>query len=241
MTPLPRGATVRRDAGLYGYERALARVGLAPVAGADEAGRGACAGPLVAAAVVLPDGRRGQVPGLADSKLLTPVAREDVYAEVVERAVAWSVVVVPAAEIDALGLHRCNVAALRRSLVRLGVVPSYVLTDGFPVAGLGVPGLAVWKGDRVAACIAAASVVAKVTRDRMLCELDGAYPGYGFAGHKGYVTPEHQAALRRLGPCAEHRRSYVNVRAAGEQGESLGAGWPSVGDNVPVGVEAEIA
>jgi ribonuclease HII len=242
MTPLPRGAAVRRDAGLYGYERALTRAGLAPVAGADEAGRGACAGPLVAAGVVLPDGRRGQVPGLADSKLLTPAAREDVYAEVVGRALAWSVVVVPAAEVDTIGLHRCNVAALRRALVRLQITPSYVLTDGFPVAGLGVPGLAVWKGDQVAACIAAASVVAKVTRDRIMCELDAAFPAYGFAAHKGYVTPEHQAALRRHGPCAEHRRSYVNVAAA-TRGPAAGpdAEWSLVGDNVPVGIEAEIA
>src|SRR5437588_1953075 len=102
------GTTVRRDAGLYGYERALARRGLAPVAGADEAGRGACAGPLVVAAVVLPAGKRGQVPGLADSKLLTPLARERVYAEVVARAEAYSVVVIPAAEIDSTGLHVAN-------------------------------------------------------------------------------------------------------------------------------------
>jgi len=216
MVPLPKGTTLRRDAGLYGYERALARAGLAPVAGADEAGRGACAGPLVAAAVILPCGRRGEVPGLADSKLLTPAAREAVYAEVVGRAEVYSVVVVPAAEIDQVGLHRCNVAALRRALCTLGTLPSYVLTDGFPVAGLGVPGLAVWKGDRVAACVAAASVVAKVTRDRIMVELDASHPGYGFAAHKGYATSEHQAALNRRGPCAEHRRSYVNVRTAGE-------------------------
>lgn len=214
MSPLPRGATVRRDAGLYGYERALSRAGLTPVAGIDEAGRGACAGPLVVAAAVLPDGARGRIPGLADSKLLTPAARERVYAAVVRRALAWSVVVVPAAEVDHLGLHVCNVAGMRRALARLAVGPAYVLTDGFPVAGLGAPGLAVWKGDRVAACIAAASVIAKVTRDRMMCELHERYPGYDFAEHKGYVTPGHQAALGDLGPCAEHRFSYVNVAHA---------------------------
>src|SRR5436190_17341519 len=108
----PRASTVRRDAGLWGYERALARHGLAPVAGADEAGRGACAGPLVVAAVVLPDGKRGQVPGLADSKLLTPAARERVYAEVVRRALAWTVVVIPLGEVDRLGLHVCNVTGM---------------------------------------------------------------------------------------------------------------------------------
>jgi ribonuclease HII len=225
MVALPKGTTLRRDAGLYGYERALARAGLAPVAGADEAGRGACAGPLVAAAVILPGGRRGEVPGLADSKLLTPAAREAVFAEVVARADVWSVVIVPAAEIDQFGLHRCNVAALRRALCTLGRPASYVLTDGFPVAGLGVPGLAVWKGDQVAACVAAASVVAKVTRDRLMTELDERYPAYGFAAHKGYCTQEHQEALNRYGPCEEHRRSYVNVRSAALMSENDDSGF----------------
>jgi ribonuclease HII len=211
MTIWPRGSAVRRDGGLYAYERALARVGLSPVAGADEAGRGACAGPLVAAAVVLPPGQRGLVPGLADSKLLTPAAREEVYAEVTARASAYEVVAVSAAEIDRIGLHVANVAALRRALARLAVRPSYVLTDGFPVAGLGVPALAMWKGDQVAACVAAASVVAKVTRDRIMVELDQRFPEYEFAAHKGYVTSAHNAALRRHGPCAEHRQSYANV------------------------------
>jgi ribonuclease HII len=212
MTPLPRGNTVRKDAGLYGYERALRRVGLAPIAGVDEAGRGACAGPLVAAAVILPDGGTGIVPGLADSKLLTEKARERCYAQVVRRALAWSVVVIESVECDALGMHVANVEALRRALARLETRPRYVLTDGFPVDGLGVPGLAIWKGDRVAACISAASVVAKVTRDRMMLDLHDDYPQYDFAIHKGYVTKEHQHALHRYGPCPEHRRRFVNVR-----------------------------
>jgi ribonuclease HII len=208
------GTTVRRDAGLYGYERALARRGLTPVAGADEAGRGACAGPLVVAAVVLPPGARGQVPGLADSKLLTPLARERVYAQVMRRAAAWSAVVIPPQEVDRIGLHVANITGMRRALAQLSVTPSYVLTDGFPVPGLDVPGLAVWKGDRVAACIAAASVVAKVTRDRLMVTLHQRFPAYEFATHKGYCTPEHQAALLEHGPCPEHRFSYVNVRGA---------------------------
>jgi len=208
--------TIRRDAGLYGYERALARRGLWPVAGADEAGRGACAGPLVVGAVILPEGKRGQVPGLADSKLLTPLARERVYAQVVRRAIAWTAVVIPPQEVDRRGLHVCNVIGMRRALAQLTVSPSYVLTDGFPVPGLDVPGLAVWKGDRVAACIAAASVVAKVTRDRLMIEMHSRFPEYGFDEHKGYSTPEHQQALRQHGPCAEHRFSYVNVRGAQE-------------------------
>lgn len=199
---------LRREAGLWGFERALRRRGFTRVAGADEAGRGAHAGPLAAAAVILPEGRRGRVPGLADSKLLTHPAREAAYAEIVERAVAWSVVVMSCDEVDALGLHRCNVLALRRALWALQPRPDYVLTDGFPVAGLGVPGLAMWKGDSVAACIAAASVVAKVTRDRLMIAMDEEFPGYGFASHKGYATPEHKDALRRHGRCPQHRRSF---------------------------------
>ena len=212
MSVLPRGATVRRDAGLYGYERALRRHGLEPVAGVDEAGRGACAGPLVAGAAILPTGERGQVPGLNDSKLLTERARERCYDEIVRRAVAWSVVVVGPEECDRLGMHVANVEALRRALARLEVAPAYVLTDGFPVDGLGAPGLAVWKGDRVAACIAAASVLAKVTRDRIMCELDERWPAYDFRTHKGYTTPTHTEALEVHGPCAVHRRRFVNVR-----------------------------
>jgi ribonuclease HII len=219
MITWSRPVAVRRDAGLYGYERALERMGLAPVAGADEAGRGACAGPLVVAAAVLATGRRAEIPDLADSKLLTPPVRERVYGAVVARAVAWSVVVVPPEEVDRRGLHVMNVEAMRRALARLELTPGYVLTDGFPVAGLGVPGLAMWKGDQVAACIAAASVIAKVTRDRIMTELHERWPGYDFASHKGYVTPEHQEALSRHGPSPVHRRSYVNVaRVMGENG-----------------------
>jgi ribonuclease HII len=129
-------------------------------------------------------------------------------------------VLIPPAEVDARGLHVCNLAAMRRALAGLTVRPAYVLTDGFPVDGLGGPGLAVWKGDQVAACVAAASVVAKVTRDRIMCELDTVHPVYGFAEHKGYATPEHSAALHAHGPCPEHRFSYANVAAvAGRAGK----------------------
>lgn len=230
MTSLPRGLAVRRDAGLYGYERALRRAGLAPVAGVDEAGRGACAGPLVAAAVVLPDGSTGVVPGLADSKLLTPAARERCYEQVVRRASAWSVVVVSSEDCDELGMHVANVEALRRALARLDFRPRYVLTDGFPVDGLGEPGLAVWKGDRVTACIAAASVVAKVTRDRIMAGLHVEFPSYDFATHKGYVTKEHQRALAEHGPCPQHRQRFINVRRVNSgtttQHPSRLDGWP---------------
>jgi ribonuclease HII len=205
---------VRSENGLWAFERVLQRSGFPLVAGADEAGRGACAGPLVAAAAVLPAGRRGEVPGLADSKLLTEPAREAAYDEVVRRALAWSVVVVPSREVDRCGLHVMNVRALRQAVLHLDPSPSYVLTDGFPVGGLPAPALAVWKGDRVAACVAAASVLAKVTRDRLMRELHERFPEYDFARHKGYVTPEHSAALAEHGPCPQHRHSYVNVRAA---------------------------
>lgn len=196
---------------LYAYERSLARAGLEPVAGADEAGRGACAGPLVVGAVMLPGGRRGQVPELADSKLLTPAARERVYAQVVQRALAWAAVIISASDVDRIGLHKANIEGMRRAVAGLGSRPAYVLTDGFAVAGIGAPALAVWKGDRVAACIAAASVIAKVTRDRIMVALHDDFPVYGFAAHKGYITPEHQGALAEHGPCAEHRRSFINV------------------------------
>jgi ribonuclease HII len=229
MSNLPRGSTIRRDAGLYGYERALRRAGLAPVAGVDEAGRGACAGPLVAAAAILPEGKAGLVPELNDSKLLTAKARERCYAQVTRRALAWSVVVVESEECDRLGMHVANVEALRRALARLDVRPAYVLTDGFPVDGLGVPGLAMWKGDRVAACISAASVIAKVTRDRIMTELHDTWPEYDFATHKGYITDEHADALTEHGPCPIHRRRFVNVRRAA-----------GICDEVPLSLEPQL-
>ena len=204
---------VRSENGLWAFERVLQRNGFPRVAGADEAGRGACAGPLVVAAVILPTGRRGEVPGLADSKLLSPAARERAYDEVLDRAVAWSVVVVPPQEVDRTGLHVMNIRAMRQAVGRLEPGASYVLTDGFPIPGLPAPAIAVWKGDRVAACVAAASVLAKVTRDRLMVDLDERFPAYGFAVHKGYATAEHQLAMATHGPCIEHRHSYANVRA----------------------------
>jgi ribonuclease HII len=216
LYPRYPGYTPRRDGGLGAYETVLARAGFAPVAGIDEAGRGACAGPLVVAAVVLDPASIRRMPSLADSKLLTPQAREEAYAEVLRRAIDWHVVVIGADQIDATGLHVCNVSGMRRAFAGLRSKPGYVLTDGFPVRGLGVPGLAVWKGDRVTASVAAASVVAKVSRDRMMRDLHERYPLYGFDRHKGYVTDEHVHALAEHGPSPVHRYSFVNVtRAAG--------------------------
>ena len=205
--------TPRRDAGLAAYENVLARAGLAPVAGIDEAGRGACAGPLVVAAVVLEAASIKRLPGLADSKLLTPAAREEAYEAVVSRALDWHVTTIPHTEIDAMGLHVCNVEGMRRAFAGLRERPAYVLTDGFPVQGLGAPALAMWKGDRVTASVAAASIVAKVTRDRMMRELDERYPVYGFCRHKGYATDEHLRALAVHGASPVHRRSFRCVPA----------------------------
>ncbi len=211
LYPRYPGYTPRRDGGLAAYETVLARAGFAPVAGIDEAGRGACAGPLVVAAVVLDPASIRRMPGLADSKLLSPQAREDAYAEVLRRAVDWHVVVIGSDQIDATGLHVCNVSGMRRAYAGLRTKPGYVLTDGFPVRGLGAPALAVWKGDRVTASVAAASVLAKVSRDRMMRDLHERYPHYGFDRHKGYVTDEHVRALAEHGPSPVHRYSFVNV------------------------------
>ncbi|KAB2341889.1 ribonuclease HII [Actinomadura rudentiformis] len=214
MNGRPLRFTPRRDAGLHAYERALEHAGFGRVAGVDEAGRGACAGPLVVAAVILPRGRRRMIEGLTDSKLLTPARREAIYEEVVQRAEAWSAIVIPCHDVDRIGVHRCNVTGMRRALAALEPRPSYVLSDGFAVPGLDVPSLAVIKGDQVAACMAAASVVAKVTRDRIMVDLHERYPAYGFNVHKGYATREHSAALAEFGPCPEHRFSFVNVGRA---------------------------
>ncbi|HEX9065615.1 MAG TPA: ribonuclease HII [Streptosporangiaceae bacterium] len=207
----PLGYTPRRSSGLTGYERVLARAGLGPVAGIDEAGRGACAGPLVVAAVAIGRWDSAAMAGIADSKALTAAAREAAYATITRRALAWNVVIIEPGEIDRLGLHVCNVAGMRRALAGLAATPGYVLTDGFEVPGLAVPSLAMWKGDQVAACVAAASIVAKVTRDRIMTGLHKEYPQYGFSRHKGYSTPSHMAALDECGPSPVHRRSFVNV------------------------------
>jgi ribonuclease HII len=145
------------------------------------------------------------------------------------------VVVIPPAEVDRRGLHVCNLAAMRRALAGLPARPDYVLTDGFPVDGLDGPGLAVWKGDQVAACVAAASVLAKVTRDRIMVELAEEFPEYGFAEHKGYATPEHSAALERHGPCAIHRFSYANVPA-----ERIGGLVEPIGEIEPLAGVGEV-
>ncbi len=241
----PPRLIVRRDGPLGGYESALGRAGFELVAGADEAGRGACAGPLVVAACILPPGRRGRIDGLDDSKLLTAPTRERLFGEVTRRALAYSVVIISPAEIDAFGLHVANLAGMRRALETLRPAAQYALTDGFPVKGLGVPSTAVWKGDATVACIAAASILAKVTRDAIMTDLHGDWPLYGFDRHKGYITATHSAALAEHGPCPHHRRRYVNVRRALGQAEVAVLG-DLVGENGEVecltpGTAGEIA
>lgn len=211
----PPRVVMRKAAGLRTLEAALIRSGLGPVAGVDEAGRGCCAGPLVVAACLLAPKAYDSLAGLNDSKKLTESVREQLFPIIKRRALAWKVVVIPAWEIDSIGIHVANIEGMRRAIAGLEAEPGYVLTDGFRVPGIPVPSLPVIGGDATAACIAAASILAKVTRDRMMVDLDKRMPGYGFAAHKGYNTAEHIAALERLGPTSEHRRSWRNVRDTG--------------------------
>ena len=194
------------------YELELIRSGFSPIAGADEAGRGACAGPLVAAAVILSPDKR--IDGLTDSKKLTAKRREQLHDEILEKALAVSVVEISPSECDALGMQEADLQGLRRAILRLDPQPAYALTDGFFVPGLLIPSLAVWKGDALLACVSAASIIAKVYRDRLMISMDEKYPGYGFAKHKGYDTKAHQENLMALGPCEIHRFSYRNVQQA---------------------------
>jgi ribonuclease HII len=182
----------------------------ATVAGVDEAGRGPLAGPVVAAAVILEPDRRWD--GLNDSKQVSAEARDALYARVLEQARAFSWSVVGPRAIDRLNIRRASLEAMRRAVTRLRVSPSMVLVDGNdPVPGLPLPQQAVVDGDARMLSIAAASILAKVVRDRIMDRLDRVWPAYGFARHKGYGTPEHLEVLARLGPCALHRYSFTPV------------------------------
>ena len=191
------------------YERALHDQGFSRIAGVDEAGRGALAGPLVAAAVILPDGFDGE--GIDDSKVLTRAQREAAYVRVVAGAIAVVVRRIEPGVIDTRGLHRSNLALLRRCVRALEPVPDYVLTDGFPVPRMPCPSLGIKKGDAVSVTVAAASIVAKVSRDREMDRLHRRFPAFGFDHNKGYGTPEHLEVLDRLGPTPIHRLSFANV------------------------------
>lgn len=190
-------------------ERRLWDAGFTRVAGVDETGRGALAGPLFTCAVTLPPGF--SLDGLTDSKLLTKSDREELALKVREMALCVAIVRVTPRSIDRRGLHRSNLRALRGAAMRLAPLPDYLIVDGYPVASAPFPTLAMRKGDRVSMAVAAASVVAKVERDRVMANLDKRYPGYGFAENKGYGSEDHRRAIQNLGPCPEHRLSFAGV------------------------------
>lgn len=195
-------------------EAALAKHGLGPVVGVDEAGRGACAGPISIAACVLPDRAISDLDALDDSKKLTAKKRAELYPLVKKHALAWNVLFISAADIDAFGIQHANVSGMRRVVAALDLRPGFVLIDALKVPGFTAPSLPIIGGDAAARCIAAASVLAKQARDELMAQLDSRYPEYGFAAHKGYGTARHLDAVRRHGGCPEHRYSYSNVAAA---------------------------
>lgn len=194
-------------------EELLHKAGISPIAGVDEAGRGPCAGPLVIAAVILKDPFAPELAQVRDSKEISESKREELFEVIMNIAMSVSVIRVSVEEIDARGVHAANLDGMRRAVAGLSIEPAYLLTDGYAIEGLAVPNVAVWKGDQVVTAISAASIIAKVTRDREMIELDKKYPQYGFAKHKGYITAAHTAALAEHGPCVEHRTSFSNIAA----------------------------
>ena len=198
----------------YRYEAQAWRAGLARVAGLDEAGRGPLAGPVVAAAVVLTPDRR--VKKLADSKLLSPERREELFGEITARAAAVGVGIVDHETIDRVNILQATRMAMVEALRGLGMEPDLVITDFVKLPGLTCPQRNLVDGDRRCATVAAASIIAKVTRDRLMVEADKQFPDYGFARHKGYATADHLAALDRHGPCPLHRRTFSGVWRQGE-------------------------
>lgn len=192
---------------LWEIENAVAAEGFAPVCGVDEAGRGPLAGPVCAAAVILPQGL--VIPGLNDSKKLTERRREALYDVITAEALAYGIAFASEQEIDGLNILQATYLAMNRAIAAMGTVPALALIDGNRNAGIAVPSRCIVGGDGKCASIAAASILAKVTRDRYMLELDARYPGYGFAKHKGYGTAAHYAALRELGPSEVHRRTFL--------------------------------
>ncbi len=198
----------------YRYERAAWRSGLTHVAGVDEAGRGPLAGPVVAAAVILDPERR--IKGLDDSKLLTPARREVLFAEILEHARGVGTGIVDPQTIDRVNILEATRLAMGEALGKLSPCPDLVLIDALRLPRADYPQRALVHGDRRSASIAAASIVAKVTRDRLMLEADRRFPEYGFDRHKGYPTPEHLRALRRYGPCPLHRQTFHGVSRQGD-------------------------
>ena len=196
------------------HEREVLAAGHSWPAGVDEAGRGCLAGPVVAAAVLLPPDV--DLPEVRDSKALTPEAREAAACRIRDLAVAWGLGIVEVEQIDRLNILRATHLAMREALEELGDRIDCALVDGLPVPGLPVPARFIVRGDQVCLSIAAASIIAKVERDRIMVELDRRYPGYGLARNKGYGTREHREALARLGPAPVHRRSFAPVARAAQ-------------------------
>ncbi len=194
-------------------EEMLRDAQISPIAGVDEAGRGPCAGPLVIASVILDDPFADVWSEIRDSKEISEKKRETLFDVVMENAAAVSIIEVSPGEIDLRGVHAANLDGMRRAVNGLSITPAYVLTDGYAIEGLAIPNVAVWKGDQVVTAISAASIIAKVTRDRIMREMDAIYPGYGFAGHKGYITAAHTAAIAKLGVTPIHRKSFSNIAA----------------------------
>ena len=187
-------------------ENEIRRLGYVHVAGVDEVGRGCLAGPVVAGAVVLqPD---HYVPGIADSKVLTALDRERLYAEIVDAAVAWRICIIQPDEIDRINIHRASLKAMREAVMELVPLPGFVIVDGFRIPELPIPQRPIVGGDRRSTAIAAASILAKVTRDRIMIELHQADPRYGFDRHKGYATKAHLDAVAAFGYSALHRRTF---------------------------------
>jgi len=198
----------------YRYEAQAWRTGVTLIAGVDEAGRGPLAGPVVAAAVIIAPDRR--IKGLADSKVLTPEQREALFHVISERAVGVGVGIVDHETIDRINILQATKVAMAEALAQLTVRPDLVITDFVALRDLACPQKNLVDGDARCATVAAASIVAKVTRDRLMVEADQRFPVYGFARHKGYATPEHLAALDRWGPCPLHRRTFAGVWRQGE-------------------------
>ena len=196
-----RRVTARRT-----IENALRRFGFVAVAGVDEVGRGCLAGPVMAGAVILDPGRR--IDGLADSKALTAAARERLFTRIQAQAVAWTVVAVEPTEIDRINIHQATLVAMREAVLALAPLPDCVLVDAFRIPSLPMAQRAVVGGDRRSAAIAAASIMAKVTRDRFMIALHTSDPRYGFDRHKGYATAQHLAAVAQFGYSPNHRRSF---------------------------------
>lgn len=194
-------------------ESQLLQSGIKNIAGVDEAGRGPCAGPLIIAAVILNDPLAKSLGGVKDSKQLSADQRDDLFELIKANSLTYSIIEISVEEIDSLGLHKCNIEGMRRAVQALDAKADYVLTDGYSIPGLSTPNLAVWKGDQVAITISAASILAKVHRDRIMIELDKKYPMYGLANHKGYITASHTAAIKEFGVLPIHRKSFANIAA----------------------------